>query len=59
MPLKALFKENETKRREDVKNKLMLALAEVEDKIDSVEKEIKQKTRTKEKLEAGERQRGM
>ena len=37
----------------------MAALAEVEDKIDSVEKEIKQKTRTKEKLEAGERQRGM
>ena len=36
----------------------MAALAEVEDKIDSVEKEIKQKTRTKEKLEAGERQRG-
>ena len=41
--------ENETKRREDVKNKLMAALAEVEAKIDSVENEIKQKTRTREK----------
>ena len=52
-----MFKENEIKRREDVKNKLMAALSEVEGKIDSVENEIKQKTRTKEKLEAEERQR--
>lgn len=49
--------ENETKRREDVKNKLMVALAEVETKIDSVENEIKQKTRTREKLEEEERKR--
>ena len=35
----------------------MSSLAEVEEKIDSVEKEIKQKIRTKEKLEAEERSR--
>ena len=55
--MKAMFKENEKNRLKETKNKLMNSLAEVEKKIDDVEKEIKQKTLKKETLEAEEKKR--